>query len=160
MMVSDGAIHALQLLHILQLSVLGRSWGVPSFPRAQREVGERRELWPQGWRAQKGTEQLRTESLRLEKTSEISKSNPNPPHHAQQPHPSVPHLHGSGTPPGTVTAPLPVQLSHCITTLSEKKCFLISKLNLPWHHLRPSPLVLKKQFAGKTQNWRTQSSWE
>ena len=105
MMVSDGAIHALQLLHILQLSVLGRSWGVPSFPRAQREVGERRELWPQGWRAQKGTELLRTESLRLEKTSEISKSNPNPPHHAQQPHPSVPHLHGSGTPPGTPPPP-------------------------------------------------------
>ena len=30
----------------------------------------------------------------------------------------------------------------CITTLSENKCFLISNLNLPWHNMRPSPLIL------------------
>ena len=29
----------------------------------------------------------------------------------------------------------------CLTTLSEKKCFLISNLNLPWHSLRPFPLI-------------------
>ena len=44
-------------------------------------------------------------SLRLEKTTKITKSNPNPSHHAHWPHPSVPHLHGSWTPPGTVTPP-------------------------------------------------------
>ena len=43
------------------------------------------------------------ESLRLEKTSHIPRLNPSPPHHAHCPRPSVPHLHGSGTPPGTVT---------------------------------------------------------
>ena len=30
----------------------------------------------------------------------------------------------------------------CLTTLAVKKCFLISNLNLPWHNLRPFPLVL------------------
>jgi len=29
-----------------------------------------------------------------------------------------------------------------LTTLSEKKYFLISNLNLPWHNLRPFPPVL------------------
>jgi len=33
-------------------------------------------------------------------------------------------------------------LCHCLTALSEKKYFLISNLNLPWHNLRPLPLVL------------------
>ena len=28
-------------------------------------------------------------------------------------------------------------LCQCTTTLSEKKCFLISNLKLPWHNLRP-----------------------
>jgi len=37
---------------------------------------------------------------------------------------------------------LPGQLCHCITSLSEKKLCLISKLNLPWHNFRPSPLIL------------------
>ena len=45
------------------------------------------------------------ESLRLEKTTKIPKSNPSPLYHAHWPHPSVPHLHGSGTPPGMVTPP-------------------------------------------------------
>jgi len=33
-------------------------------------------------------------------------------------------------------------LSQCLTTLLEKKYFLIANLNLPWHSLRPFPLVL------------------
>ncbi|KAK4824091.1 hypothetical protein QYF61_010602 [Mycteria americana] len=33
-------------------------------------------------------------------------------------------------------------LFQCLTTLSVKKFFLISNLNLPWHNLRPFPLVL------------------
>ncbi|KAK4831181.1 LOW QUALITY PROTEIN: hypothetical protein QYF61_015913 [Mycteria americana] len=33
-------------------------------------------------------------------------------------------------------------LFQCLTTLSVKKFFLISSLNLPWHNLRPFPLVL------------------
>jgi len=80
------------------------------------------------------------EPFRLEKTSEIPKLNSNPFPHAHQPHPLVPQLHGSGTPPGTL--PPHGQLCHCITTLSENNFFLISNLTLPWHDLRPSPLVL------------------
>ena len=41
--------------------------------------------------------------FRLEKTSEILKSNPSPPHRAHCPRLSVPHPHGSGAPPGMVT---------------------------------------------------------
>jgi len=80
-------------------------------------------------------------SLRLEKTSKNPqpKCSPPPPCCLR---PSVPHLHGSGIPPGTVTPPLPGQLCHCITTLSEKFFFLISNPNLPWHNLRPFLLVL------------------
>jgi len=33
-------------------------------------------------------------------------------------------------------------LFQCFTTLSVKKFFLISNLNLPWHNLRPFPLIL------------------
>jgi len=43
------------------------------------------------------------ESLRLKKTTKISKPNTNPPHQAHQPCPSVPHFHSSWTPPGTMT---------------------------------------------------------
>ena len=56
--------------------------------------------------------------------------------------PSVPHPHGSGTPPGVVTPPLPGQLCHCLTASWEKELFLTANLNLPWHSIRPSPLVL------------------
>jgi len=45
----------------------------------------------------------------LSKTPKIS---PNPLHRAHCPRPSVPHLHGSGTPPGMVTPPL---LGNCAT---------------------------------------------
>ena len=44
------------------------------------------------------------ESLRLEKTSRILKSNPGPPHLAHCPHPCVPHPHNSGTPPWAACA--------------------------------------------------------
>ena len=64
------------------------------------------------------------ESFRLEKSSKITQPNSSPPHHAHCPRPSVPHPHGYGTPPGTVTPPLPGQLCHCSTALSEVKCFL------------------------------------
>ena len=53
-----------------------------------------------------------TESLRLEKTSKNTKSNPNPSHHAHWPCPSVPHLHGSATLPRMVTPPLPPVAVH------------------------------------------------
>jgi len=48
-----------------------------------------------------------TESLRLEKTSKITHSDLNPPLRAHWLRPSVPHLHGPGAPPGTVTPPPP-----------------------------------------------------
>jgi len=65
------------------------------------------------------------ESLRLEKASKTIHPTISS---ARCPHPSVPHPHGSGTPPGAVTPPLPGQLCHCSTALLEKKCFLISNL--------------------------------
>ena len=34
-----------------------------------------------------------------------------------------------------------------LTALWEKKCFLISNLTLPWHNLRPSPLVLNQLWS-------------
>jgi len=76
------------------------------------------------------------ESIRLEKTSKILKSNHKPFHPAHCP--SVPHLHSSGTLPGTVTQPPPGSLCHCLTALSEEKYVLIFELNLPWCSLRPS----------------------
>jgi len=49
-----------------------------------------------------------TESLRLERTSEVIDSHHPPTTNAAHcPRPSVPHLHGSGTPPGAVTPPHP-----------------------------------------------------
>ena len=68
------------------------------------------------------------ESLRLEKTAEITKSNPPPP--CPPPRPSVPHLPSSQTPPGMVTHHLPGQLCHCLTTLLEKKIFLVSNMKI------------------------------
>ena len=43
------------------------------------------------------------ESPRLEKTSQVIQPNHPPPIFPTKPHPSVPHLHSSGAPPGTVT---------------------------------------------------------
>jgi len=40
-------------------------------------------------------------------------------------------------------------LFQCLTTLSVKKCFLISRLNLPCHNLRPFPLVLSPVSSEK-----------
>jgi len=76
-----------------------------------------------------------TESLRLEKTSQIPQLNPAPPHHADCPHHSVPHPHSSGTHPGMGTLPLPGQLCHCISALGEKELFPVPNLTL---NMRPS----------------------
>ena len=62
------------------------------------------------------------ESLRLEKLPKIPKSNPNPSHHAHWPHPSVPHLHSYGIPPGLVTPPLPGQSVQTPFLVSLKNC--------------------------------------
>lgn len=78
------------------------------------------------------------ESLRLEKTSKIIQS-------SHQPvttlltkvcH-SVPHVHISWTPPGTVS-----NLFQYLITLSKSKFFLISNPNLPWCNLSSLPLIL------------------
>ena len=71
-----------------------------------------------------------------------SPTQPSPLHRAHCPHPSVPHPHGSGASSKTATPALPGQLCHCITALLEKKCFLISNLNLPSCYTRPSSLAL------------------
>ena len=39
--------------------------------------------------------------------------------------------------------------SQCLTTPYRKKCFLISNLNLPWHNLRPFPLILSPVSSEK-----------
>lgn len=38
--------------------------------------------------------------------------------------------------------PLPGQLCQCISTLPEKKIFLLSNLDLPWYNIRPLALYL------------------
>jgi len=82
------------------------------------------------------------ESLRLERLLRSLSPATIPSHHAYCSCPSVPHPHGSWTPPGTVTTPPP--WAACATALppSEKKCFLTSSPNLPWCNFRPLPLVL------------------
>ena len=78
------------------------------------------------------------ESPRLEKTCKIIQSNLpaniSPLNHAPQ-------YNVSRAPPGTVTPP-PPWAACFITTLLEKKFFLMSNLNLPQCNLRPFPLVL------------------
>ena len=46
-------------------------------------------------------------------------------------------------------------LFQCFTTLSGKKFFLISNLNLPWCNLRPFPLILSNNLVSspKTTAW-------
>ena len=81
------------------------------------------------------------ESLRLETNTKIAKSNYSPIATTSTDH--VPHCHIS-----TVLEHLqgqwlhyfPGQLCQCITTLFEKKFYLISNFNLSWCNLRPSPL--------------------
>ena len=68
---------------------------------------------------------------------------PQPPHHVHCPRPSVPHLHGSGAPPGMVTPPPPcaaVPLQHHSL---EKKLFLLSNLNFHWWNPWPPLLIYK-----------------
>ena len=78
------------------------------------------------------------ESLMLEKTSKVTQSNPNSPHHVLSAT-SPRFLHTSGTVTPTTSLG---SLCQCLTTLSEKKLFLISNLNLCWCNLKPLPLVL------------------
>jgi len=40
-------------------------------------------------------------------------------------------------------------LCHCLTTLDEKKFFLIHNPNLSWCNLRPFPLVLSTNYMGE-----------
>ena len=81
------------------------------------------------------------ESLRLEETSKI-KSNHQPSATVPaKPCPEVQYLRVFWTTDGDFTTSLG-SLFQCLTTLSVEKFFLISNLNLPWHNLRPLPLVL------------------
>ena len=84
------------------------------------------------------------QSLRLEKTSKIIKSNHQPNTTVPtKPCPELPHLYIFRTPPRMATPSLPwAGLFQCLTTLSVKKFFLISNLKLPWHNLRLFPIVL------------------
>lgn len=68
----------------------------------------------------------------------LTSPSPTPTH----PHPSVPHHHGSWTPPGTVTPNSLGSPCQCLTPLSKTKCFLVPNLTLPWRNLKPSPLIL------------------
>ena len=58
-----------------------------------------------------------------------------------QRHP-LPHPLFSWTPPGTVTTTSLGRMFQYLTTLSEKKFFITSNLNLAWYNSRPSPLVV------------------
>jgi len=59
-----------------------------------------------------------------------------------KPCPSVPHLHVSSTPPGQWFPTSLSSLFQCLTALYKREFSLISSLNLPWHNLRPFPLIL------------------
>jgi len=82
----------------------------------------------------------------LENTSEIIKSNSqlNTTMPAKS-RPQVPRLHSffNTSRDGDSSTALG-SLVQCLTALSVKKFFLISNLNLPWHNLRPLPLVLSR----------------
>jgi len=89
------------------------------------------------------------ESLKLEKTSKIIKSNcqPNSTMPAK-PRPEVPHLHiffntsRDGDSTNSLGSPF-----CCLTTLSVKKFFLISSLNLPCCNLRPLERVVRSSYT-------------
>jgi len=83
--------------------------------------------------------QRTVESLRLEESSKIPKPNLSPP----PPCPLTTSCSAtSQTPAGTVTPPPPWASCATASLLSEKKLFLISNLNLLWHNMKPSPLIL------------------
>ncbi|KAK4830462.1 hypothetical protein QYF61_011186, partial [Mycteria americana] len=86
-----------------------------------------------------------TESYRLEKTFKIIESN-HKPNTAKNHHYTMSLSTSSKRPlntsrDGDSTTSLG-SLFQCLITLSVKKNFLISSLNLPWRNLRPFPLVL------------------
>jgi len=92
------------------------------------------------------------ESLRLEKITKITKSNLQPTHTMPTDRGSqlqtYSFLEHSGD--SDCTASLG-SLCQCITSLSEKKFFLISILNLFWHNLRPLLLSLIPGRRGQLQ---------
>lgn len=47
----------------------------------------------------------------------------------------------------------------CLTTLSEKKCLIISSLNLLWHNLRPFPLDLSLAICKKRLTPSSSQLW-
>jgi len=114
-----------------------------------------RQGWEGGSRAFRGSRASRPsvvnlikrldQSRGLEETSQIPKSNPSPPHHAHCPHPSVPHPHSSGTPPGALTPPVPMQ---CLTTLFEEI--------FPSIQPEPPPVQLKATISCPTGSTHSQ----
>lgn len=84
------------------------------------------------------------EWLRMEKPSKISESH----HSPALPGPPVTpvpkgHLYmGSEQLQGWSPHPFPGQLCQCLTTLQVTKLFPVSDVNLPWHNLKPFPLIL------------------
>ena len=97
-----------------------------------------------------------TESLRLKKTTKIIQSNHQPippcPLSTSLSDTSIRFLNTFRD--GDSTASLG-GLCHCLTTLSEKKCFLIANLNLPCHSLRPFPLVMEQLLLiPAAESWR------
>lgn len=91
------------------------------------------------------------ESLTLEKTSKITESTPRP--LTMSLSATSPCLMNTLSGGDSTTSPgSPRQR---ITTLSEKKCFLIANLNLPCHSLRPFPLVMEQLLLiPAAESWR------
>ena len=78
------------------------------------------------------------ESRRLEKTITINSFSPCPLNMSL--HTTSTHFLNASKDSDSTTSK--DSLFQYLTTLSEKKFFLISNLNLPWHNLKPFPLVL------------------
>jgi len=78
------------------------------------------------------------ELLRLERPLRPS----GPSHQPTPPCPLTTHCHIHAVPRGQWLHQRLRQPVHSLTTLLERKFFLISNLNLPWCNLRPFPLVL------------------
>lgn len=86
------------------------------------------------------------ESLRFQKTSKVSEFScppTTPTKVLTEPSPQV-HIHTffSNTSRDSASTTSMGSPFHCFTTLSMTEIFLISTLNLPWHNLRPFPLLL------------------
>lgn len=78
--------------------------------------------------------------LRLEKTTKVTTSNHQPPCPMATSLSATSPLLLNTSRDANITTSLG-SLCQCTTTLSEKKFFLLSHLNLPWHILRPLTLI-------------------